>query len=374
MHFVTSGAEALEVLARMPFDVVVTDMQMPGMDGAQLLSEVMRRYPQVVRIVLSGQSNEESILRCVEQTHIFLSKPCDAETLKSVIERACSFQDLLAEPSLRRLVSQMRTLPSVPTMYQSLSREIRSPEPSLPRISQIICRDPSIAAKILQLTNSAFFGVYQHVSSVERAVALLGLKTIESLVLSTKIFSQFNGAIVQSLGLQSIIKHSIATGAGAGAIAKMEAFNQELVESSITAALLHDIGKLVLAGNMLGHYCKALSLAKNENRPIWEAEREIFGASHAEVGAYLAGLWGLPGHVVEAIRYHHNPANCPRSELGPLLMVHTADAIDHQLFDDETIGVCRAVDTDYLKQIGCANRLQEWRNLYKDTNTEREKL
>jgi putative nucleotidyltransferase with HDIG domain len=374
MQFASSGPEALATLAKTPFDVVVSDMRMPGIDGARLLDEVMLRHPQIVRIILSGQSSEDAIIRCVEQAHIFLSKPCDPDSLKSVIERACSFQDLLAEPNLRHLVSQMRTLPSIPSMYRALSLEIRSPEPSLQKISQIICRDPSIATKILQLVNSAFFGVYQRVTSIERAVTLLGLKTIESLVLSTKIFSQFKGVTVQSLELDSIVKHSISTGAAAGAIMKSRGSNQDIVESAITAGLLHDIGKLVLASNMLGHFCKALTMAKNNDIPIWDAERAIFGASHAEVGAYLAGLWGLPGHVVEAITYHHNSDKCPQREFSPLTAVHVADVFDHELFKNGRMGACPTVNTEYLKEIKCEDRLSEWHSLCESTCAEREAL
>jgi hypothetical protein len=125
---------------------------------------------------------------------------------------------------------------------------------------------------------------------------------------------------------------------------------------------------------MLGHYCKALSMAKKDNRPIWETEREIFGASHAEVGAYLAGLWGLPGHVVEAITYHHNPSKCPQHEFSPLVAAHFADVFDHDMFKNGRMGACPTIDTNYLKEIKCGNRLSEWRSLCETACAEREAL
>src|SRR5256885_11774657 len=97
MTFATSGAEALEKLSAKPFDVVVSDMRMPGMDGCQLLTEVMRRHPQVVRIILSGYSDKETIMRSIGLAHHYLSKPCDAETLKETIRRACDLRDQLEE-------------------------------------------------------------------------------------------------------------------------------------------------------------------------------------------------------------------------------------------------------------------------------------
>ena len=115
MAFAHSGLEALAMLDDTPFDIVVTDMRMPGMDGAALLKQVMHRHPKTVRIVLSGQADREEILRAVGPIHQYLSKPCDAETIKATLTRACALDGLLPDDHLKELISKMETLPSLPS-------------------------------------------------------------------------------------------------------------------------------------------------------------------------------------------------------------------------------------------------------------------
>jgi len=120
MDFVASGAEALHYLAHREADVVVTDLRMPGMNGLELLKHLNSHYPHIVRIILSGQSDEESTIRAAGVAHQYLSKPCETETLKATIVRACALQDRLSNQSLKNIVAGMNSLPSPPTHYQEL--------------------------------------------------------------------------------------------------------------------------------------------------------------------------------------------------------------------------------------------------------------
>lgn len=172
------GLEALDLLSRKPVDVVVTDMRMPGMDGTQLLNEIKNSYPQIVRIILSGQSDREMILKSVRPAHQYLAKPCNDEILKSTIERSCWLRDLLADNSLKQLISRIDSLPSLPTLYLEILRELESPYSSMQKIGEIISRDIGMTAKILQMVNSAFFGFRRHIASPAEAAELLGLETI----------------------------------------------------------------------------------------------------------------------------------------------------------------------------------------------------
>jgi CheY-like chemotaxis protein len=179
MEFAKSGPEALEALAARPFDVVVSDMRMPGMNGTQLLAEVMQRHPQVVRIILSGNADHETGMKSVGPAHQFLTKPCDVEVVKTTVGRACALRDLLADERLRLLVSQMQSLPSLPSLYEELVRELQLPNASLKRVGEIISKDVGMTAKILQMVNSAFFGLRREVSSIGRALTLLGLENVK---------------------------------------------------------------------------------------------------------------------------------------------------------------------------------------------------
>jgi len=361
MAFAQSGPEALGALAEQPFDVVVSDMRMPGMDGGELLTEVMQRYPETVRIVLSGYSEKETVLRSVGPTHQYLAKPCDPESLKRVIVRAYALRDVLANDALRQIVSQMQSLPSLPQLYAEIVEEVRSPDASIKKIGGIIRKDVGMTAKVLQLVNSAFFGLRRHVSDPAQAAGLLGLDTLEALVLSVQVFSQFDGARASGLCLDTLWNHSVATGTLAKNISAAENCEASLCDHALMAGLLHDVGKLVLAARLPEQFRQTVTLARDQGATEREAEREVFGTTHAEVGAYLLGLWGLPNPIVEALAFHHRPNECMETVFAPLTAVHAANALEHKVCTAAEDRNGSLLDADYLARIGVVERLPAWR-------------
>jgi len=360
IYFAGSGREALELMEREPIDVVVSDMCMPGMSGAELLSEVMRKYPKTVRIILSGYSSPKTIMDLVGVTHQYLSKPCDAEALKRAVHRAFLVRNMLANEDLKKLLSQLDKIPSLPSLYYELVDELNSPSASIQRIGEIVSKDVAMTAKILQLVNSAFFGLVRHVSSPAQAVALLGLDTVKALVLSIKVFSQFDERKVKAFSIDKLWDHSIAVGSFARVIAKSEGMERQAVDDSFMAGLLHDVGKLVLADNLTGQYAEVLNRARERRLPPYELERRVFGATHAEVGAYLLGLWGLPDSIVEAVSFHHRPRKAIARAFSALTSVHVADVLASQMFHPSTDGCLPEFDSEYISALGLSDRLPIW--------------
>lgn len=357
MAFVESGEAALESLAKDSFDVVITDMRMPGMDGAQLLAEIAEHYPEIVRIVLSGQADKESVMRSTQNVHQYLSKPCDPDVLITTVSRACAMREVLDEPSLREIVGKLATIPSLPSLYVKLVEELQQPEVSLQKVGAIVSLDLGMSTKILQLVNSVFFGFSRHVSNPVEAVMLLGVDTVKALVLSVKVFSQFDQKTLKCFSIETLLNHSLAVAGLAKDIAQLEEADSVFVDHSFMAGMLHDVGKLVLAANDPERFEESLTLAKEQQIPSWQAENEIFGATHAQVGAYLVGLWGLPDPIVEAILYHASPGNCAAEEFAPLSAVHAADSLLSELERDES----KPIDVDYIEGIGLTNRVAAWR-------------
>jgi HD-like signal output (HDOD) protein/CheY-like chemotaxis protein len=366
MEFVESGQQALDRIAQVPFDVVVTDLIMPGIDGAQLLSEIKQRYPHMVRIVLSGNSDREAVLRLVGPAHQYLSKPCDADLLKETIARAFALRDLLANGNLRQVVSQMGTLPSVPNLYLELMQVLRAQEPPIEKIGEIISKDLAMSAKILQMVNSAFFGLPQAMANPTEATIYLGVEIVKALVLSIKAFSQFEQTKVKSFSLDHIWHHSWRVGLWARWIAMAERQEQKVRYQCFSGGLLHDIGKLVLASGLPAAFQAAMDRAQQDQIPVWQAEQETFGASHAEVGAYLLGLWGLQNPVVEAVALHHRPAQSLNQTFGPLTTVHVANALEHEMRLHSTEGPEAQVARDYLGALGLSERWEFWRSELKE--------
>lgn len=370
MEFVESGGAALEVLRDSHFDVVVSDMRMPGMTGDELLIEVMKRHPHVVRIILSGQSERDMIMKTVGAAHQFLAKPCDADLIKNTVIRACSLRDLLQSESIKSLVAQIDSLPSLPSLYAEIMRELQSPDTSIQKVGKIISEDVGMTAKILQLVNSAFFGLPRHVSSPAQAASLLGLDTVKALVLSVQIFSQFDQTKTHGFHLETLWRHSMVTGVYAKIIATAEEQERKMIDDSLMAGLLHDVGKLVLAANFPEKFSAAIALEAANGLSGWEAEREVIGHSHAEIGAYLLGLWGIPTPIVETLAFHHTPSICSADGFTPLTAVHVANCIENR-------GACGGqpkhdieFDTEYLERLGLTERIPEWIKLCQITNGE----
>lgn len=362
MAFAGSGLEALQQLDGAPFDVLVTDIRMPGMDGAGLLAEVLKRHPQTVRLVLSGHSDHDVALRALAMAHQCLSKPCDPVVLKTAIHRASTLRHLLAEPSLKRIVSSMTSLPSIPSVYLELMEALQAPDPSIQDVARIIAKDTAMTAKVLQLANSAFFGAQRRFANLKDAVLYLGSDTVKALVLATGVFSQFDTALCSAFSLEALSRHSLAAGAWARRIAESEQASQRLIDHALLGGLMHDVGKLVFASGLPAQYDSSVRLARAKGVPHLQIERETFGATHAEVGAYLLLLWGMGDELVEAIAFHHTPSACPVRIFSPLTAVHVADSLEHEAggVAPEMAG---ELDTGYLTETGLDHRLAHWREL-----------
>jgi len=361
MDFASSGAEALEKMEQKPFDVIVTDMRMPGMDGAQLLQIVSDRYPDMVRIVLSGYANEELVYKSVPFTHQYLAKPIEAEGLKAVVSRALALRSLLKNEKIKKLVTRVDTLPSMPKLYMSLLKELKSSDASTKSIGNIISKDLGMTAKILKLVNSAYFGIRRHVQSPEEAVMFLGLNTIKAIVLSTEIFSQYDETRLKNFSLGKLYEHSVTVGSFAKVIAESEVENKKNIGDSLMAGMLHDLGKLILIDNLPDQYSIVLEQVRNDGKLVWKVEQEVFGVSHAEVGAYLLGLWGLPDDIVEAVAYHHRPSHCVHHSFSPLTAVHVANWIAYHSQKSPVEKPEALIESAYVNLSRLTDKLPSWK-------------
>ncbi|TPV95890.1 MAG: HDOD domain-containing protein [Myxococcales bacterium FL481] len=358
MHFAPGGEEAIEALAAGDFDVIVSDMRMPRIDGAALLTHVKDHYPDMVRIVLSGYSEQEAALRVVPIAHQFLCKPCDANTLKAVIARACSLQALLSDERVRRIVGGMSALPSAPETYRRLVDALADPNVSLAALVGIIERDAGLATKVLQIVNSAFFGLPKRTSSIGQAVKYIGSSMLKHLVLGVETFSSMEAhPDLPRFSAASLQAHSLLVGTLAKSMLDTDA---QAAEDAMLAGMLHDVGKLVLATHLPDRLAEAQESAHACGHPLYQAESALFGITHAEIGAYLLGIWGLPYSVVEAVAFHHSLDRIPDLALGPALVVHTADALLGEVSPEDPPP---PLDLDQLAAAGVADRLDNWRRL-----------
>ena len=354
MVFVGSGEDALRELSGSHFDVLITDMRMPRMNGLELLAQVVERYPQVVRMVLSGTADTEITLSSVTLAHQYLAKPCDATALRATVERALNLRIMLDDPGLKQLVSRTHSLPSIPAVYTKLMAAVQSPDVTPKEIGQIISQDLAMSAKVLQLVNSAFFGAQRRITNPTEAVIYLGIETVRALAVTVSVFSQFDTQRVPSFSLQALRDHSLAVATLARGIAESLRLPKSSVEDAFLGGLLHELGKLVLACNYPQQYGEALLRAEQNGIPVQQAELEVFGTTHAQVGAYLLWLWGLPDGVTEIVAGYDHPR--AEQQQAPLVAVHVANA----LMDEKAE---KSLNTDCLREMGLLDQLTQWRQL-----------
>ena len=356
MVFALGGAKALEELRARPFDVVVSDMRMPGIDGAALLGIVKQEFPGTVRIILSGHAEREAIVRALPAMHQFLSKPCDPDRLRAAIDRCL---DLVGQPSndVRALIGRLDKLPSPPAIYIELSHLAGDPNATIDAVSKVVMRDPAVAAKVLQLANSAAFGASRKVTDLGQAVSYLGTELLKCLALTSTVFAPTTRATAAGFSLEEMQARALRTASFARRIVR----ERKDADAAFAAALLHDIGETMLATGLPEGYAKLRADVRESGEPVIIAERRELGATHADIGGWLLAMWGLPQNLVDVVAHHHEPLGAPAAVQEIAAIVHVADA----LVDTPEHGAS-LIDQPFLTSLGLADRLPAWTELARE--------
>jgi HD-like signal output (HDOD) protein len=348
MVFALGGQVALEEIRKEPFDIVVSDMRMPGVDGAMLLNVIKDECPATVRIMLSGHADREAIVRALPALHQLLSKPCDAATLRGAIERSLDGADVDRDAKIRRIVGGVDKLPTPPDIYFDLTRLMQSPASSVSDVARVVTRDPALSAKLLQLVNSAYFGTGQVTTSIQQAVALLGTDRLRYIALTASVFSSPGADDACGFSLSELQRGAMRAAWLARTIAE-PAVRDEVFAST----LLHDVGHVVLALGRRQEF-QAIHERAVAGESMLELELEVFGVTHADVGARLLAIWGLPSTIVDVVQYHHDPGSAPEACRRHAAIVHVADAaVPH-------IPAASPIDMASLERAGCAHLVPGW--------------
>jgi HD-like signal output (HDOD) protein len=359
---VNSAEEALALCHEASFDAVVADVGLSGMSGTELLDLLMRRQPGAMRLVLSDMADTENTMKCVGQAHQHLLKPCAAPTILSALDRAFARQAWLPSKAAQGLLAEMRQVPSPPKAYFEVVEEMKSPGCSIEKISEVIAHDPAITAKVLQLANSATFGLELHVVRPVEAIGFIGLETTKAIVLLAHTYRSFDHLKLEGFSMEELWRHSVRSGQLAQRIATMESPALEIAEQAFAAGLLHDIGKLLLAANQPEVFGKILRRAGEQHCNFWEAEAQLLpGMGHAELGATVLGIWGLPVAITEAVALHHCPWRQRKEDFGPVTAVHAANILEHEAHPDHSIILPSQINSAYLTDLGLADREDHWR-------------
>lgn len=363
MQFVQDEIDVWEKLENEKFDVIVLDLRTKKINGMELFQQVMERYPQLVRVMIAGPTDQELVLKAIRSNHHIIAQPFNVQSLKGVIDRSCRLREILWNEELKQSIAKINYLPSLPSLYQQIITELQSSRVSVKRVADLIAQDMTMTAKILQLVNSAFFSLPQKIISPHQAVVLLGIDIIKGLVLHVHIFSSFKSdPRIKGFSIEDLSKHSLLVGKLAKEIVLAETNLRSMGDDALVAGLLHDIGKLILLQDP-DRYNQLKSHCSKRNCNHYHAEYEVLGASHAEVGAYLLNLWGIPEPVVQAVAFHHNPSKAMETNFSILTAVHAANALINQ--KEPTSGLYPELDLFYLLSIRKKEEIPKWEEIYR---------
>ena len=360
VQYAAGGEAALAALAHHPVDVVVAEEQMAPMDGVTLLTRVRDQHPTAIRMILSG-TTKPGLATIV--SHRLLSKPANVEELSVLIRRSTALHERTGEVEAFRKSMATTALPSRPGVYMELNQVLSDPDWQPHQVSAVLERDVAMSAKVLQLANSALFGLTSTVTSVRDAVMYLGVDTIRSLALTAEAFGKVAPRGNAEFSLDDFQAHAMLVARITASILPAGRTQQE----AVTAALLHDIGKLVLISGGDRRWAQLNDLARERNVPVYVVEAESDGVTHAQMGAHLLSLWGLPDGIVEAVAHHHDPSEVDGLAFDGVAAVHIANGLANELLPaDEGQAPAAGLDLELLDRLGLRPRLELWRQRARD--------
>jgi len=359
----TSAAEALKSLEKELVDVIITDLYMPGIDGTALLEEVRSHYPTVLRFVLSGEAKPGVMVQAARLSHQYLSKPCETPLLHKTIVETVARMGAIKNPEVTKTIAHLEGVPSRQASLAEFLRLLSDNSVSLDTIATSLKKDPGLSARLLKVANSPYFGHSGAIESLDDAIGLLGMDMIVSMAATHKLFAVTPPPAASNLKLDALWEHCVYVSSLVRHVGYKLKVPQSVMREAGTAALLHDIGKLVLAYAAPSAFAAAYTRAMAEHMPGWQAEYFIFGNHHAEIGGCLLKLWGLPGTVVDAVSMHHTPHNSTEDRVGPVTLLHIADTLAHAANSE---GIATFLDTAHLKALKLPEDLDYWLGLCPD--------
>ena len=328
VYYAQSAKGALAQLDQDGIDVLITEVRLIDSDSELFLRSFLKRHPSAARIVLTGYTSSDAIFKFAGLAHQLLAKPWSDQTLIETIERADLISRMLADDGMKQTLNLIESFPTIPSVYLELTEKLKNNEASMEEIGAIIIRDPSLTIKLLQIVNSPYYGLPIPVTDPQKAVNLLGLDIVKGFVLSSGIFKQYEQSSIVCLQIDTLWQHSLKAANIVRQIAKRERLAKEIEEASFVASLLHDVGKIIIASNFPNEHREICSRTASGGLPFWHAEQLVLGVSHAEIGAYLLGLWGLPLTIIKAVQEHHRPNMDEHTQIDQTVLVHVANAIE----------------------------------------------
>ena len=346
-----------------PCDAVMVSSSVKDYIGISLLRKIQHARPDILRFQLGSKlETPKELSHKLELTHRIFPDVSDLDTITQTIEYLIKVTRLINRPVLKHFINQQTKLPATPRIFNALTQELNSDTTDAKKIGEIVEQDPALSAKIIQLVNSSYFGLPRHISNITEAVAIIGIRMLRGLALSSQISNTYPAhKNWKYFSFEKVNQRSLLVARLARDICQDAGVDKGIAEQAFLAGLLHDIGILVMASQDPAAYLKILQYAVKEEKPIYSAERKILGVYHGEVGAALMALWNIPPLVVEAILFHPIPHLSEDHSFQPLTAVHVADALLPPIWHQKTAKMNSQLSESYLERIGHMGDLHRWK-------------
>jgi HD-like signal output (HDOD) protein/CheY-like chemotaxis protein len=358
---VANEANALAQLEKRSFDALLVDFNLGSPDASDLLNQALEKRPETIRFVLAYEADLALVAAKVLGAHEILPKPIEAGFLQSGIENGVAPDDSASSQSGDDSATGLGASSIIPCVYSEVLRALDPPGATNDRVGEIIARDAALTSEVLRLTNSTYLGLPRNITDPVEAVGSLGLETVKAIVMALRFLAENSHLKPGYLSLEKTWRHSTNVAQIARDLVLFETKDRALASEALMAGLLHDLGKVVLVSNFDDLYGRVHSLARKQPVPLWDIEKEMFGANHGEIGACLVGMWNMPSSVVQAAALHHEPPLGEQQHLTPLAAVHIANVLEHQLQPNDECRVAPIINTPFLNELGLLQRLPVWR-------------
>lgn len=329
--YVSSLSEALKVFNSNLFEVVVVDSCMRGNQGLTFLGAIMQNAPFTNRIAITDERTQHYLQNTLHLVHQWVAQREIISGLIDTIEKVLLISDACGSDDIKAFIATVEVIPTIPTIYSDMLDILNDPDASIVDVGRLISSDIAMTAKVLQLVNSAFFGLCRKIYTAEEAAVFIGIETLKGMVLSFQALTALSVQGIPQAYIDEMWQHAVTTAAFARSIAQCETNSRELIDSAFTAGMLHDIGRLLLMDNMPVKYKEYMKMIMNDNSSEVKLERVIFGATHYEVGAYMLKEWGLPNSIVEPVLLHHSSFDVSQGYFSPVTAVIAADCLYYDL-------------------------------------------
>ena len=351
----SSPKRALERMNQARFDVVLTDERAPAVDGASLLSAVFDRHPEVVRLVMTASANGGALRQTVPLAHQCVPRSTAPSQLPGLIARVSLLRDRLHDENMRALIGEIESLPAMPAVCRELNELLARADYAMTDVAAVVEKEPAVCAKILQIVNSAYFGVGRKISDVTNAVSFLGTSMTRNLVTSASMWRAVEGARpAATRQLESIYQDCQRV----GSLARRMLGRRPGTEEAFVGGLLHDIGMTLMIAYLPERFERVSREAVRQQVRFHEVEATLYNINHADIGAYLLDAWGLAFPVLEAVAFHHTAPELENSSLLPADAVYIASRLLEASREGQDPEL--AIDRAYLGRLGVSEQLSEW--------------